>query len=148
MTDLVLTAANDLEIDNGQLVLINKLEVLTHQRIIFHLRSFTKTLFNDVSFGIDQDLLFAKNTTDLLDQNIKGIVSTTAGVVKLLEFTSKVESDRVYRCTFTYEIESGEIETISQLSFTALGIIRAKGVWVDGKWDYFAIWDNAEIWGN
>lgn len=151
MTDLLIGSENDLVIYNGDLVLIDTLEVLIRQRIVNQLRTFTGTLFFDQDYGIDQTLMFQRGTQELLDQDIKDIVGNTEGVVSLVSFESKVDSvTRVYSCSFEYLIESGEIVGIANLGVgdeTNIAV-PVDGIWKDGKWDYSGHWDNKEIWGS
>lgn len=148
MTDLVLDASNDLSVVDGQLLTLATVQDLTRQRLVFQLRSFTNTLFTNIDFGIDADLIFDKNTRDLLDQNIKGIISDTKGITSLLEFKSFVDNTtREYYTNFTYSLETGEIEVIEQLGFSGAALLVTKGIWRDGKWNYAGIWDSKDVWG-
>lgn len=149
MTDILLGPDNDLFIENGQLVLIDSVEVLVRQRLLNKLRTITGTLFTNIDYGIDRTLLFKKGTKDFLDQNIQSLIDNTTGVIQLLEFESSVNLDREYVLKFKYEIETGEIVGISGLSFNPYdsGVVAAKGIWLNGYWDYSGVWDKNEVWG-
>ena len=60
MTDLLLGANNDLVIYNGQLSLIQTQEELIRQRLLNRLRTFTGTLFTNINYGIDVNLIGSK----------------------------------------------------------------------------------------
>lgn len=150
MTDLLLGSNNDLIIEDGKLLLVPTKEQLTRQRLLNKLRSFTGTLFTNINYGIDVSLVFEKGTKELLDQNIKSLIASTTGVIRLVEYTSSVSVSRVYTCKFKYEIETGEIVGISGLFVDATGsipITTESGVWKNGYWDYSGIWNNEEVWG-
>lgn len=148
MSDLLLGPSNDLVIINGQLQLITTVETLTRQRLVNKLRTFTGTLFTNVDYGIDVNLVFERGTQDLLDQHLKTLISDTPGIDEIVEFSSEV-INRVYRCTFRYKIETGEITGVSNLSLSgeSSGAELSNGIWVDGYWDYTGTWDNKDLWG-
>ena len=151
MTDLVIGPTNDLLFQNGQLVLIQTKEELIRQRLLNKLRTFTGTLFTNIDYGIDVNLVFERNTKTFLDQHLKTLISETPGVIELVEFSSTVGVDRYYRMQFKYKIETGDIVGIKGL--TILGgsiteIISNRGIWTDGYWDYSGVWDDTEIWGS
>lgn len=147
MTDLALNDDNDLLVFNGQLVLLTTVEELVRQRIMISLKTSTNTWFENKNFGINADLIFAKGTKDLLDQDIKTIITETSGVIKVLTFTSKVDStSRVYRCNFVYETETGTITSITNVTFGSTGLLSTTGVFVNGVWNYDGIWTDEFIW--
>ena len=151
MTDILLDSNNDLSIIDGQLQLIDTQEILIRQKLLNRLKSFTNTLFTNVNYGINTNLAFGKNTQDALTQNIKTIVSTTSGVVRLVSFEFNVSVDREYRCRFTYEIETGAIEGLD-IPLAGTNITESPqepviGIWNNGVWTYNSIWDAQEIWG-
>ena len=146
MTDLALSTENDLLVVNGQLVLLSTQEELTRQRLMISLNTFTKTWFENQNFGINQELIFEKGTQGLLDQDVKTIITETTGVVKLLEFVSRIDTDRVYRNDFTYLTEEGDIVSIANVSFSGNGLLNTVGLFEDGVWNYLGIWDNEAIW--
>ena len=149
MTDLFLGSDNDLFFENGQLVLIKDTEVLVRQRLLNKLRTFTGTLFTNINYGIDTNLIFQKGTKDLLDQHLKTLISNTTGIIALKSFESSVSTDRQYTCKFQYTIETGEIVGISGLAISTTGVpsVVGVGIWKDGYWDYSGVWDDDEIWG-
>ena len=148
MTDLLLGANNDLVIYNGQLSLIQTQEELIRQRLLNRLRTFTGTLFTNINYGIDVNLIGSKTDKSFLDQDIKDIIESTPGIIDLVEFVSEVDLDRVYSLRFKYTIETGEIIGITNLGISSESLfVRSKGVWKDGYWDYSGIWDDEEIWG-
>lgn len=146
MTDLVLGEDHDLLVSNGQLVLISTQEELTRQRLLIHLNTFTKTWFENQNFGINQELIFAKNTKELLDRDIKTIITETVGVTRIREFFSSVGVERIYRASFIYETESGEIVSIKNLSFGPKGLLTTVGLFEDGIWNYYGVWEDDMIW--
>lgn len=149
MTDILLDSVNDLFISGGQISLITDVETLTRQRLLNKLRTFTNTLFTNINYGVDVNLVFERGTKALLDQHIKTLISETDGVVELLEYESVVGTDRVYRCQWKYKITTGEIVGIRGLSLST-GSLPAeikRGIWKDGYWDYSGDWDDLEIWG-
>lgn len=148
MTDLLLGPENDLALEGGSLAIIDTKEVLTRQRLLFKLRTFTNTLFTNINFGLDQGLIFKKNTKNLLDQEIKTLIEETEGVIALVSFSSKVGTDRRYVCNFEYSIETGEIVGVNGLVFGSSGLEAREGVWLNGKWDYTGSWKDDEIWGS
>lgn len=148
MTDIKLNSVNDLDFTSGRLWLIDTQEELIRQRLLNRLRTFKGTLFTDIDYGIEDDLVFRKGTQGLLDQHLKDVISSVKGIVSLVSFSSTVGSDRIYVCNFTYKIESGAIVGIDGLSFGSSGIISTVGVWNEGKWDYSNFWNNDEIWGS
>ena len=110
MTDLVLGNDNDLLVINGQLQIFQTKEEFIRQRIMISLNTFTNTWFENINFGINQNLIFAKGTQDLLDQDIKTIITGTDGVIKLLTYTSTVDTiTRIYTAAFSYETAEGVI---------------------------------------
>lgn len=110
MTDLVLGDDNDLLVINGQLQLFQTKEGFIRQRLMISLNTFTNTWFENINFGINQNLIFAKGTQDLLDQDIKTIITGTDGVIKLLTYTSTVDTiTRIYTAAFSYETAEGVI---------------------------------------
>lgn len=150
MTDILLDSVNDLYLEGGQITLIDTIEVLTRQRLLNKLRTFTNTLFTNINYGVDVNLVFARGTKELLDQHIKTLISETDGVIELLEYESVVGTDRVYRCQWKYKITTGEIVGIRGIDIQRSGggqVISSKGVWKDGYWDYSGIWDDEEVWG-
>jgi len=146
MTDLALNTENDLLVVNGQLVLLATQEELTRQRLMISLNTFTKTWFENQNFGINQELIFEKGTQGLLDQDVKTIITETTGVVKLLEFISRVDTDRVYRNDFTYLTEEGDIVSVANVSFGGNGLLSTVGIFENGVWNYLGIWDDEAIW--
>jgi len=147
MTDLALDDDNDLLVFNGQLVLLTKVEEVVRQRIMISLKTSTNTWFENKNFGINADLLFTKGTKELLDQDIKTIVSETAGVIRVLSFVSNVDkSSRIYRCNFVYETETGEITSITNVTFGNAGLLSTTGIFVNGVWNYDGIWTDEFIW--
>lgn len=149
MTDIALDSTNDLLIEDGIFNLLTTQETVVRQKLLNRLRSFTRTLFTDVNYGIRQEVAFGKNTQAALTQNIKTIISTTAGVVRLVSFDSTVGVDRVYRADFTYEVTTGAIEglTIPIAATPAPTPPTSTGVWQDGLFTFSGIWDNTQIWG-
>lgn len=148
MTDILLGPDGDLFIENGQLKLIDSIEVLTRQRLLNKLRTITGTLFTNIDYGIDRNLLFKKGTKDFLDQNIQSLIDNTTGVIRLVEFESSVNLNREYVLTFKYEIETGEIIGIRDLGVSSTGDATiASGIWVDGYWDYSGTYEFTEVWG-
>lgn len=147
-TDLLLGTNNDLVFRQGSLVLIDRIEDLVRQRLLFKLRTFTDTLFTNINFGINQNLLFNKGTQGLLDQDIRSNIEATEGVIKITSFSSNVNKDRLYTCSFEVQIETGEILGINNLVFGRTGLLVDEGVWVDGNWDYRGLFDFEEIWGS
>lgn len=118
MTDLVLGNDNDLLVINGQLQIFQTKEEFIRQRIMISLNTFTNTWFENINFGINQNLLFAKGTQDLLDQDIKTIISNTRGVINLTSYSSSVDPiTRRYTATFSYQTEEGGITEVRQLPF-------------------------------
>lgn len=114
MTDLALSEENDLVVINGQLQLLQTQEAVTRQRLLISLRTFTKTWFENQNFGINQELVFAKGTKDLLDQDIKTIIAETDGVVKLVSYTSHTDPEtRVHYPVFVYETLEGNLTSIT-----------------------------------
>lgn len=114
MTDLVLGDDNDLLVLNGQLQLFQTKEEFTRQRLMISLNTFTNTWFENINFGINQNLIFAKGTQDLLDQDIKTIITDTDGVIKILSYSSIVDPiTRVYTMTFSYETQEGGIVSLT-----------------------------------
>lgn len=149
MTDILLGPDGDLFIENGQLKLIDSIEVLTRQRLLNKLRTITGTLFTNINYGIDRNLLFKKGTKDFLDQNIQSLIDNTTGVIRLVEFESSVNLNREYVLTFKYEIETGEIVGIRDLGVSSTGDATiASGIWVDGYWDYSGTYEFTEVWGD
>lgn len=146
MTDLALSTENDLLVVNGQLVLLSTQEELTRQRLMISLNTFTKTWFENQNFGINQELIFQKGTQGLLDQDVKTIITETTGVVKLLEFVSRIDTDRVYRNDFTYLTEEGDIVSVANVSFSGNGLLNTVGIFEGGVWNYLGIWDDEAIW--
>lgn len=118
MTDILLDSVNDLFISGGQISLITDVETLTRQRLLNKLRTFTNTLFTNVNYGIDVNLVFERGTKALLDQHLKTLISDTEGVVKLVSFSSNVGTNRIYTCQFQYQIETGEIVGIRGIDVT------------------------------
>lgn len=150
MTDIYLDSNNDLLLIDGQMFLIDTIEVLVRQRILNKLRAFTDTLFTNINYGIKSNLVFAKGTQSLLDQEIKALITNTKGVVKLIGYTSEVGLSRTYTASFEYEIETGEIVGISNLPISGdTGITNpiTLGIWKDGFWDYSGLWVDDEIFG-
>lgn len=148
MTDLRLNNLNDLDISGGSLSLIDTKEELVRQRLLNRLNTFTGTLFTNINYGIDVDLIFERSTKDLLDQHLKDIISKVQGILSLVSFTSTVSIQRIYLCDFTYKIETGELVGIKGLSFGSKGLVTTQGVWNNGLWDYSGIWNNDQIWGS
>ena len=148
MTDIRLNSLNDLDLSGGDLALIDNKEELVRQRLLNKLRTFTGTLFTNVLYGIDVDLVFQKDTQGLLDQHLKDLISSTKGIISLVSFTSEVNLKREYTCNFTYEIETGEIVGIAGITLGTKGVVSTTGIWRDGLWDYSGIWNNDEIWGS
>ena len=146
-TDLKLNSFNDLDFTGGRLTLITTKEGLVRQRLLNRLNSFTGTLFTNINYGLNADLIFSKDTQSLVDQDIRGKIITTEGVIKLISYTSTVGEDRIYRANLSYEIETGEIVSIVNLGVGSEGFVSRKGVWSNGIWDYYGIWDDEEIWG-
>lgn len=151
MTDIQLDSVNDLFISGGQISLITDIETLTRQRILNKLRAFTNTLFTNVNYGVDVNLVFDRGTKALLDQHLKTLISDTAGVIKLVSFSSNVGTNRVYTCRFQYQIKTGEIVGIRGIDVTKSTsgeVVSRAGVWRDGYWDYSGIWSDEEVWGD
>lgn len=149
MTDLALDDDNDLLVFNGQLVLLATVEELVRQRILISLRTFTGTWFENKNFGIDRNLVFTKGAADLLDQDIKTIITETTGVIKLLSYVSTINPEtRTYTSSFVYETETGEITSITNLAFGNTGVTTTltEGVFVDGVWNDSGIWTDEFIW--
>ena len=151
MTDILLDSVNDLFISGGQISLITDIETLTRQRLLNKLRAFTGTLFTNVNYGVDVNLVFERGTKALLDQHLKTLISDTKGVIKLVSFSSNVGTNRVYTCQFQYQIETGEIVGIRGIDVTKSTsgeVVNRVGVWRDGFWDYSGIWNDEEVWGD
>lgn len=148
MTDLRLGVDGDLLLENGSVKIIDSLEELTRQRLLIKLRTFTKTLFTNVNFGVDQDLLFKKNTKSLLDQEIKTLIEETEGVLTLKSFTSKTSKERTYSCDFEYSVTTGEIVSVTSLTFGSTGSLTKVGVWEGSQFEYLGTWANDELWGS
>ena len=149
MTDIYLDHTNDLLLTEGQIFLVEDIEVLVRQRILNKLRAFTGTLFTNINYGVKASLVFAKGTTSLLDQDIKTLIANTEGVVKLVSYTSQVNINRTYTASFEYEIETGEIVGVNNIPISSGSVdqMLSLGIWKDGAWDYSTLWDNEEIWG-
>tara|TARA_R110002153_G_scaffold48948_3_gene138174 strand:- start:494 stop:943 length:450 start_codon:yes stop_codon:yes gene_type:complete len=146
-TDLKINSFNDLDFTGGQLTLLTTKEELVRQRLLNKLNSFTNTLFTNINYGLNVSLIFSKGTQSLVDQDIRSVILTTEGVVKLKSYESVVGEDRVYRANVSYEIETGEIVIISNLGIGSGGLLNRQGVWNNGVWDYYGSWDDEEIWG-
>lgn len=146
MTDLALDTENDLLVVNGQLVLLGNTEEVVRQRLMISLNTFTLTWFENQNFGIDQTLIFEKGTEELLSQDIRTIVTETTGVQKLLEFSASTGTDRIYRCDFTYVTDTGEITSVTNVSFGSTGLITTVGVFEDGVWNYEGVWGDDDLW--
>lgn len=148
MTDILLDSSNDLSIVDGGLELIDTTEVLIRQKLLNRLRSFTDTLFTNINYGINSRVAFGKNTQDALTQNIKTVVSTTRGVVRLVSFSSTVGEDRIYRARFTYEISTGVISGLDiPIGSPQIVPEPTVGIWQNGTWTFNSLWDNEEVWG-
>lgn len=147
MTDLLLDSENDLVIEGGSFQLITDTPTLIKQRLLNKLSAFTGNLFTNINYGLNQELFFDRGTKSLLDQNIKELISTTKGVISLVSFTSTVLTTRVYQCSFTYSVETGEISGIENLTFGTAGIVSQDGIWKEGIFQFNGIWDDEEIWG-
>ena len=146
MTDLVLGDDNDLLVINGQLQIFQTKEEFIRQRIMISLNTFTNTWFENINFGINQNLIFAKGTQDLLDQDIKTIITETDGVLKLLSYSSKVDPiTRIYTMTFSYETEEGLIVNLTGV--TIGGPPNLKPIFNEnGYWDYGGTWVDGFVW--
>lgn len=150
MSDIQLGPDNDLLLVNGQIYLISKLEDLVRQRILNKLRSFTNTLFTNINYGINSNLVFNKGTQSLLDQEIKSMISETKGVVKLISYSSEVSSDRQYLSNFKYQIDTGVIVSVSKLRIVPDTINAPNlpyGIWFNGVWDSDGAYSDTEVWG-
>jgi len=150
MTDILLDSQGNVDIVNGDVVLIADLATLTHQRLINRLKTFKGTLFTNINYGaLDDNIIFQKGTKDLLDESLKYEIELTQGIVRLINFTSSVSPERVYTCNFTYSIETGEIVGVSELplSLNTGQIAQTVGIWKNGVWDYSGVWDFEEEWG-
>ena len=146
MTDLVLGNDNDLLVINGQLQIFQTKEEFIRQRIMISLNTFTNTWFENINFGINQNLIFAKGTQDLLDQDIKTIITGTDGVIKLLSYASSVDPiTRIYTLNFSYETEEGLIVSLTGVTLgdspNLTPIFNE-----DGFWDYGGTWTDEFVW--
>jgi hypothetical protein len=147
MTDLVLGNDNDLLVIGGKLQIFDKKEEFIRQRLMISLNTFTNTWFENINFGINQNLIFAKGTQGLLDQDIKTIITETDGVIKILSYSSIVDPiTRVYTMTFSYETQEGDI--VSLTGVTLGGSPNTKPIFnANGYWDYSGTWGDEEVWG-
>lgn len=149
MTDLLLNNNHDLQIENGDVVIISNLSQLVRQKLLIRLRAFTNTLFTDINYGIDVTLVFAKGTKDLLDQHLRELITNEQGVVELVTFESSVDQSRNYHCEFIARVADGEIVGIRGLVVGSTGMTKVSGgIWLNGYWDSSGNWDNEEIWGS
>ena len=80
MTDIALDKSHDLLIINGKLGLVPSKEILLQQKLSMKLRTFTNTLWTNINYGINVNLIFKKNTKELLDSNIIQLILSTEGV--------------------------------------------------------------------
>ena len=114
------------------------------------LRSFTGTLFTDINYGINVDLVFAKGTKELLDQHLKELIQAEQGIIELVRFESFVDRGRNYHCDFEYKVVDGEIVGIRGLRVggSTNATTAPAGIWRNGYWDYSGSWSNEEIWGD
>lgn len=147
MSDIKLDSNNDLFLLDGQIVLIEEKEELVRQRLMNRLQTFTNSLWTNRFYGIDVNLLGIRTSnTVLMDREIKLLISQTKGIIRLVEFSSRIGIDRVYRCTFKYQIETGEIIGIKGLNVKRT-LVPIRGVFYNGYWHYDRRWDTNETWG-
>lgn len=150
MTDIQLNPQNDFDIRDGQLFLVQDREALVRQRLLNRLRSFTGTLFTNINYGLNSDLVGARATRDALAQNIKTLITTTPDIVRLVSYTDRVDPvTRTYTAEFTAETVTGDIVGIGDIPVggTIPATEQRLRIWRDGVWQDGGFWHDDSIWG-
>lgn len=149
MTDIALDKSHDLLIINGKLGLVPSKEILLQQKLSMKLRTFTNTLWTNINYGINVNLIFKKNTKELLDSNIIQLILSTEGVEEIVSFESRTSDKRIYTCDFQIKVTTGAILNLSGFSI-GFGYYNEVdyNIWKDGKYQYNGSWSNEETWGS
>lgn len=150
MADIQLNSQNDFDIRGGQLYLTQTRQNLVQQRLLNRLRSFTGTLFTNINYGLNSNLVGARATQDALAQNIKKLITTTPDIIRLVSYSDRIDTaTRTYFATFTAETVTGEIVGIGDIPVGSTlppkeSVLR---IWRDGVWHYDGVWHDDSIWG-
>ena len=150
MSDIMLNDDNDILIVGGDIVLISTKERMVYQRLLNKLRTFTHSLWTNINYGVDRNLIFKRTPKYVLDNHYSSLIINTQGVSEIIELESEINpATRVYSLTFKVRTENGSILGIKSLSSTG-GDKKQDilGIWVNGRWVSYGMWDNNEIWGS
>ena len=153
MSDIQLNASNDFDILDGQLYLTQTREELVQQRLLNRLRTFTgdSSLFTNINYGLNSNLIGARGTRDALATNIKTLITTTPDILRLVSYTDNVDSaTRTYFATFTAETVTGEIVGIGDIPVggTLPPTQQRLRIWRNGVWNNDGYWHDDTIWGS
>lgn len=148
MTDLLINSNGDLDLQNGQLVLVPTTEQLTQQRLKVSLSTFTGTWFANQNFGIDSSLIFEKGSKGFLDEDIKSIVSSTEGVLRLVSYSSTVDTQtRKMVVNFKYEVAIINLDSSIAGVGTGGETTTVSSIFQFGVWYNNGTWDHEMVWG-
>ena len=150
MSDIMLNDNNDILIVGGDIVLISTKERMVYQRLLNKLRTFTHSLWTNINYGVDRNLIFKRTPKYVLDNHYSSLIINTQGVSEIIELESEINTaTRVYSLTFKVRTENGSILGIKNLSST-VGDNKQNtlGIWANGRWVFDGMWDNEEIWGS
>lgn len=148
MTDIALDTNHDLLIVNGDIRLLPSKELVVLQKIKTKLLTFTGTLWNNIEYGINSDLVFRRGGTEMLDAEITMLLLEIEDVIKVIEFSSSVR-DRIYTCSFKLDVTTGAIIDIDGFALDKSYFSGVDyNIWKDGKWQHSGSWLGTEIWGS
>jgi len=113
MSDLKLTKEHDLQITNGELVLISSKDEWVAQRVKINLKTYKGEWYLDNTVGVPyfQTLLKKNVSITLVDSIFKNVITSTVGVNKITSYNSSLK-DGTYTLNFTFVSDRGTIQSI------------------------------------
>ena len=122
MRDIYLDpATHDIFLENEELVLIDKQDEATRQRLVILLKAFKGEWFANTEFGVpylknetNNIELLGKGLKDILDLNIRDFIVKTEGIVELISYSSVLdEVTRELTITFSASTTNESIISLS-----------------------------------
>lgn len=143
---LIDTSTNDYKYSEGYLEITPNTQTLLAQNLRQKLKTFTNTLYTNIDYGLDSKFLTEPTDKVEFDQHIKGLVLEEIGIQAITKFSSKIDEDHRYSCTFTAISDESELIPVeARVGYN--NPFTTEGLWVSTKVNPWGVLINEEVVG-